>query len=115
MTTTTPVGARPRKGESCPESGRWRFDWYLDGSTSPPPRAEETEIPLRSGETFPPIRSTGKACRWKLILRIWVLPEASAIAGRFNPPNGRAEPQRQFEFADRPRLGGLNEIRLPLH
>ncbi len=70
MTTATAVGARRKTGETCPESGRWRFDGYLDGTSSPPPTPEEMEIPLSKGETFPPIRSSGKSCWWKLVQRI---------------------------------------------
>jgi len=36
----------------------------------PSPTAEEREIPLSAGETFPPIRSSGKACWWRLKQRI---------------------------------------------
>jgi hypothetical protein len=67
---TVAVGARYRTGEKCVESGRYRFDGYLDGTSTPPPRTEEREIPLSAGETFPPVRSAGKACWWKLIQRI---------------------------------------------
>ena len=68
--STTQIGTRFRTGEVCPESGRYRFDGYLDGTSSPPPTREEREIPLSRGETFPPIRSSGKACYWKLMQRI---------------------------------------------
>ena len=66
----TAVGTRFKTGEKCIESGRYRFDGYLDGTSYPAPTAEEREIPLSNGETFPPIRSTGKACWWKLMRRI---------------------------------------------
>jgi len=66
----TAIGSRFRTGQQCVESGRYRFDGYLDGTSSPPPRPEEREIPLSRGETFPPIRSTGKGCWWKLVQRI---------------------------------------------
>ena len=58
----TAVGTRFKTGEKCVESGRYRFDGYLDGTHYPPPAAEEREIPLSAGETSPPIRSSGKAC-----------------------------------------------------
>ncbi len=61
----TAVETRFKTGETCPESGRYRFDGYLDGSYAPAPTAEEQIIPLSRGETFPPIRSSGKACWWK--------------------------------------------------
>ena len=35
----TAIGTRYKTGEKNPESGRYRFDGYLDGTTSPtPPR-----------------------------------------------------------------------------
>jgi hypothetical protein len=64
------IGSRFRTGQKSEESGRYRFDGYTDGTTSPAPTAEEREIPLSRGETFPPIRSTGKACWWKLVQHI---------------------------------------------
>lgn len=70
MQTATQIGARFRTGEVCPASGRYRFDGYLDGTKSPPPKPEEMEIPLSKGERFPPIRSSGKSCWWKLVQRI---------------------------------------------
>lgn len=61
------VGTRFRTGEICIESGVYDFDGYLDGTSYPSPTAEERRIPLSAHETFPPIRSTGKACYWKLV------------------------------------------------
>lgn len=61
---------RFKTGERCEISGGYQFDGYTDGSTTPVPRAEERQIPLSKGETFPPIRSSGKACWWKLIRRL---------------------------------------------
>ena len=66
---TVAIGTRFRTGVTCIESGVYGFDGYLDGTSSPPPTPEEKEIPLSSGETFPPIRSAGKACWWKLVRR----------------------------------------------
>ena len=70
MPTTTPIGTRFRTGETCPESGRYQFDGYLDGTSHPPPKAEERQIPISTNERFPPIRSAEKACWWKLMQRI---------------------------------------------
>jgi len=56
------VGTRFRTGQTCIESGEYGFDGYLDGTSFPTPTAEERRIPLSVGETFPPIRSTEKAC-----------------------------------------------------
>jgi hypothetical protein len=61
------VGTRFRTGETCVESGVYGFDGYVDGIAHPAPRPEEREIPLSAREKFPPIRSTGKACFWKLV------------------------------------------------
>jgi len=66
----TTVGTRYRTGQTCEVSGRYRFDGYTDGTSTPTPTAEEREIPLSRGETFPPIRSSGKACYWKLMQKI---------------------------------------------
>jgi YjzC-like protein len=70
MSTVTQIGARLRTGEVCPESGRYQFDGYLDGTWEPAPHAAERQIPLSRGEKFPPIRSSGKSCWWKLMQRI---------------------------------------------
>lgn len=53
-------------GEKAPQTGRYRFVRYTDGTTTPAPTAEERVIPLSVGETFPPIRSSGKAAWWTL-------------------------------------------------
>lgn len=58
---------RYETGEECPRSGVWGFDGYTDGTSTPSPTAEERQIPLSRGETFPPIRSTGKACYWRFL------------------------------------------------
>ena len=70
MSQSTAVGARFRTGQECVVSGRYAFDGYLDGTTTPAPTPEERQIPLSRGETFPPIRSSGKACWWKLVQKI---------------------------------------------
>lgn len=70
MSQSTAVGARFRTGQECVVSGRYAFDGYLDGTTTPAPTSEERQIPLSRGETFPPIRSSGKACWWKLVHKI---------------------------------------------
>lgn len=60
------IGDRFKTGQVCSESGAYRFDGYVDGSSYPAPTAEEKEIPMSRNETFPPIRSTSKSCWWKL-------------------------------------------------
>ncbi len=70
MSVATQIGARFKTGQECVVSGRYGFDGYLDGTSTPPPRRQEREIPLSRGETFPPIRSSGKSCWWKLLQRI---------------------------------------------
>lgn len=67
---TTTVTKRYRTGERCEVSGRYDFDGYTDGTRHPEPRPEEKRIPLSVHETFPPIRSSGKGCFWKLTERI---------------------------------------------
>lgn len=70
MATAVSIGARFRTGEVCQESGRYRFDGYLDGSTFPAPHPQEKEEPIARGNRFPPIRSASKGCWWKLMQRI---------------------------------------------
>jgi len=60
------VGDRFKTGQKCDTTGSYIFDGYADGSTSPSPTNEERVIPLKAGETFPPVRSTSKAAWWKL-------------------------------------------------
>lgn len=67
---TARVGSRFRTGQTCVVSGRYQFDGYLDGSSTPSPTLEEREIPLSRNETFPPIRSSEKGCYWKLMREI---------------------------------------------
>lgn len=54
-----------KTGEKTPRRGN--FDWvrYTDGTTYPPPTAEERRIRLDVGERFPPIASASKAALWR--------------------------------------------------
>ncbi|HEV8578204.1 MAG TPA: YjzC family protein [Thermoanaerobaculia bacterium] len=61
------MSERYKTGQECPRTGRYQFDGYVDGTWTPAPTAEEKEIPLSKGETFPPIRSQNKACWWRPI------------------------------------------------
>jgi len=56
-----------KTGERCTETGVYRFEQYLDGTTTPAPKPEEREIALSKSEIFPPIKSAGKGCWWKLV------------------------------------------------
>jgi hypothetical protein len=58
---------RYKTGETCQTSGKYKFDGYVDGSRTPAPTVNEQTIPLERGETFPPIKSSGKACYWKKV------------------------------------------------
>lgn len=58
---------RFRTGQTSPYTSRFRFDGYLDGTSTPAPSAEERVIPMDKGDTFPPIRSTNKGCWWMRI------------------------------------------------
>lgn len=60
------IGDRSKTGEKCTTTGSYVFDGYVDGTTTPAPTSNERVIPLRSGETFPPVRSANKAAFWKL-------------------------------------------------
>lgn len=60
------VGDRFKTGQTCDTSGSYVFDVYVDGTTAPAPTTDERVIPLSKGETFPPVKSSKKACWWKL-------------------------------------------------
>ena len=70
MTVSTQVGTRFRTGQESPWHAEYRFDGYLDGTSTPRPTAEEMEIELERKENFPPIRSAEKGCWWKLIRQL---------------------------------------------
>ncbi|AKQ63678.1 hypothetical protein A176_000590 [Myxococcus hansupus] len=59
------MAKRYKTGDICESTGRYTFDGYTDGTTSPPVTAEERIIPLSKGETFPPIKSSKKGAYWK--------------------------------------------------
>jgi hypothetical protein len=61
------VSIRGKTGEVCQVSGDYRFDGYLDGTDKPAPTAAEMMEPIAKPNRFPPIRSAGKGCYWKLI------------------------------------------------
>jgi hypothetical protein len=64
-----PERAAYRTGERCPASGRYQFDGYLDGSSTPRPAALEHMISVSKEDVLPPIRSSGKSCWWRLLHR----------------------------------------------
>jgi len=70
MSTAVPIGSRFKTGQTSPVKGQYQFDGYLDGTSSPAPTADEKNIPLDEGKTFPPIKSSGKACWWELIRKL---------------------------------------------
>ena len=51
-------------GETCTKSGHYKFAGHPDGSTGCHPTADEMDIPMTVGKTFPPIRSCGKGAIW---------------------------------------------------
>lgn len=61
------IAVRKKTGEICQIKGKYEFDSYTDGTSSPPPTAEEKVIPMDVGDTFPPVKSSEKAAWWKLI------------------------------------------------
>jgi len=60
-------GQRYKTGQKADTTGRYEFDGYTDGTNQPPPTANERNIPLSAGETFPPINSCNKGAWWKYI------------------------------------------------
>lgn len=65
MATTTTY--RGKTGETALYTGRYAFDGYTDGTTTPTPTSEERIIPLQRGETFPPVKSSKKSAYWRYI------------------------------------------------
>lgn len=62
----TPNPRRFKTGEECSQMGKYRFDGYTDGTSTPAPTAEEREIYFMKEHIFPPIPSQRKKCWWKL-------------------------------------------------
>ena len=60
------IGDESHTGQTCQTSGVYRFVRHMS-SCRCTPTAEEREIPLSRGETFPPCRSTSTGVVWKLI------------------------------------------------
>lgn len=62
------IGDRFKTDTKCEATGSYIFDGYTEPGPPAPatPTAEERVIPLRTGETFPPIKSTSKGAWWKL-------------------------------------------------
>lgn len=57
--------ARYKTGQKAPRIQTYTFDRYVDDPQDPPPTEEEREIPLSTGEVFPPIRSSGRSAYWR--------------------------------------------------
>ena len=64
--SVTATKTRFKTGEESPHHSIYRFDGYVDGTSSPPPMAEERDIEITRGENFPSKRSAGKSCWWLL-------------------------------------------------
>lgn len=60
------IGDTFRTCNEAPESGVYEFVRHVDPSVTCTPTAEEREIPLSSGEHFPPCRSCESAAIWRL-------------------------------------------------
>ena len=54
----------PKTGETCTRSGHYKFSGHADGSRGCHPTADENDIPMSVGKTFPPIKSCKKAAIW---------------------------------------------------
>lgn len=57
---------RQKTGETALSTGTYTFDGYLDGTNHPAPTADEKKIPMKAGETLPPVRSANKAAYWRI-------------------------------------------------
>lgn len=66
MYVTTPIGTTFRTGQKAPVSGIYQFVRLTDPSKTCVPTANERTIPLRQGETFPPVRSCNEGAIWRL-------------------------------------------------
>lgn len=66
---TKAITERFRSGEVCAESGMYEFDGYLNGSSELLPTPEEMEIWVASGNVFPLVFSSRRACFWSPIRR----------------------------------------------
>ena len=60
---------RYKTGEVCPLSGHYKFVAHTDGSVGCHETLDERDIPMRQGETFPPVKHCGKGAYW-----IWTRP-----------------------------------------
>ena len=58
-----------KTGEKAPVTGQYEFVRYVDGTVTPAPTSNERIIPLSQGETFPPIKTSGKSAYWQLSQR----------------------------------------------
>jgi hypothetical protein len=56
-----------KTGQEAPQTGRYEWAGYTDGTQWPLPTAEERVIDLERGERFPPINSCDKGAYWRLI------------------------------------------------
>lgn len=57
------MATRYKTGEKCSIKGNYVWVEYVDPPKySPLPTADEKEIPLEVGDTFPPVKSCNRAC-----------------------------------------------------
>ncbi|WP_224366242.1 YjzC family protein [Hyalangium versicolor] len=60
------LGQEFKTGAKCETKGIYTFDRYVDDPQTPLPTDNERNIPLDEGDTFPPIKSQGRAAWWRL-------------------------------------------------
>ncbi len=53
-----------KTGEICTISGHYRFAGHTDGSRGCHETINEQDIPMRVGETFPPVKHCRKGAYW---------------------------------------------------
>ena len=56
-----------KTGEICQTSGWYKFAGHTDGNIGCHPTIDEQDIPMKSGNRFPPIRSCERGAYWNFV------------------------------------------------
>ena len=57
----------PKTGEICSTSGHYKFAGHTSGKIGCHPTSDEKDIPMKSGNRFPPIRSCEQGAFWMYV------------------------------------------------